>query len=129
MRTTTVKGERGCPLLEHFADPIFSITHEFIANGLKHANALLGYAAFKLSDWDIIGEYSVSLGAHRAFVAPQRDMTIEGAKLKKGERIRIEESYKFSGRQARSLFRTGGVTETLVLTNDVSDARYRYGGC
>ncbi|EMC91772.1 hypothetical protein BAUCODRAFT_116776 [Baudoinia panamericana UAMH 10762] len=96
------------------------VTHEFTANGLKHANRLLGYEAFKLDDWEIIGEYDNSRGGHRAFVIPRIDVEVEGILLKKGERIRIEESYKYSKTQANELWRASGVQEATIFSNDAS---------
>lgn len=68
------------------------VTHEFTMNGLHHANSLLGYEAFNTDDWDAIGEYDSVGHRHRAFVAPKRDVTVEGVLVKQGEKVRIEES-------------------------------------
>lgn len=68
------------------------VTHEFIRNGLHHANVLLGHEAFKQDEWEVLGEYDSVGDRHRAFVIPKVDVTVEGAPVKKGERIRIEES-------------------------------------
>ncbi|KAK3073168.1 hypothetical protein LTR53_005505 [Teratosphaeriaceae sp. CCFEE 6253] len=84
------------------------VTHQFTANGLKHANRLLGHEAFALSDWDIIGEYDEEGGRHRAFVAPKRDLEVIGVAVRNGERVRIEESYKYSEAQASKLWRISG---------------------
>lgn len=68
------------------------ITRDFTLNGLQHANRLLGYEAFEYTAWDAIGEYDTKGGRHRAFVVPKTDLTVEGVPVKKGERVRIEES-------------------------------------
>lgn len=68
------------------------VTRDFTMNGLQHANKLLGYEAFNMDDWYAIGEYDRLGSRHRAFVAPRRDVTVEGVLVKQGERIRIEES-------------------------------------
>ena len=34
-----------------------SVTHNFTSNGLKHANKLLGYEAFRTEDWEATGEF------------------------------------------------------------------------
>lgn len=68
------------------------VTHEFTMNGLHHANRLLGYEAFEMNDWMAIGEYDSKGMRHRAFVAPKRDVTVEGVHVKQGEKVRIEES-------------------------------------
>lgn len=66
------------------------ITHDFVANGLRHANELLGYNAFKKEDWKVIGEYDEANGRHQAFVIPNKALTIEGVSIVEGERVRIE---------------------------------------
>lgn len=70
------------------------VTHNFTSNGLKHANRLLDYEAFRVEDWDAIGEFDQQGSRHRAFVVPNKDVTVEGVLIRKGERVRIEESYK-----------------------------------
>jgi len=63
------------------------VTNDFTLNGLKHANKLLGYEAFRLSDWEAIGRYDEVGGRHQAFVAPKRDLVVEGVSLCAGERL------------------------------------------
>jgi L-histidine Nalpha-methyltransferase / hercynylcysteine S-oxide synthase len=70
------------------------VTHNFTLNGLKHANRLMDYQAFRLDDWDAVGEFDQQGSRHRAFVVPKRDVVVEGSLIRKGERVRIEESYK-----------------------------------
>lgn len=67
-------------------------THEFTMNGLQHANRLLGYPAFEIDKWRAIGEYDSVGNRHRAFVAPNSDVTVEGVLVRKDEKVRIEES-------------------------------------
>lgn len=93
------------------------VTHQFIMNGLSHANDLLGYEAFAPDDWQAMGEYDTVGERHRAFVIPQKDMQIEGVSLKAGEKIRIEESYKYNHDQALTLFTNAGVVEGARFTN------------
>jgi uncharacterized SAM-dependent methyltransferase len=66
------------------------VTHEFILNGLKHANALISSNTFVMEDWEAIGEYDSNAGRHHAFVAPRKDVVVDGVPIKKGERVRIE---------------------------------------
>lgn len=73
------------------------VTHRFILNGLKHANRLLKTRAFDLRKWRVIDE--VDEWGHYAFVSPTEDVLIEGVLIKRDERVRIEESFKFSGQQ------------------------------
>ncbi|KAK4963386.1 hypothetical protein LTR10_001014 [Elasticomyces elasticus] len=93
------------------------VTHDFIANGLRHANRLLGHEAFKQSEWDVVGKYDEEGGRHQAFVVPNRDVEVEGITIKKGEAIRIEESYKYSPTQASKLWQESGARQGASYQN------------
>jgi EasF-like predicted methyltransferase len=97
------------------------ITHQFTLNGLKHANELLGYEAFRLGDWVAIGRYDKQGGKHQAFVAPRSDVMIEGVAVRKDEELRIEESYKYSLAQSEQLWRDAGVIEGSNWSNTAGD--------
>lgn len=103
------------------ANNISSVTHEFVANGLRHANDLLGYEAFKAEDWEVVGEYDEEGGRHRAFVVPKKDVTVEGVALKQGEKIRIEESYKYNEAQAQELWHKADVIQSSAWPNGAGD--------
>jgi EasF-like predicted methyltransferase len=79
-------------------------THEFILNGLDHANTLSGREIFRKGEWKVIGEYDEEAGRHQAFVSPVRNVMVEGVSVEAGERIRIEESYKYSLIQSTELW-------------------------
>ncbi|EUC45427.1 hypothetical protein COCMIDRAFT_95519 [Bipolaris oryzae ATCC 44560] len=97
------------------------VTHRFILNGLKHANALMGDTAFNLDDWEVIGEYDTKAGRHHAFVAPRKDLVIDGVPIKQGERIRIEESYKYSHEEAKKLWELAKLAENAIWANSKGD--------
>ncbi|CAA9965073.1 Methyltransf 33 multi-domain protein [Pyrenophora teres f. maculata] len=97
------------------------VTHRFILNGLKHANALMGENTFNMDDWEAIGEYDKQAGRHHAFVAPRKDVVIDGVPVKKGERIRIEESYKYSREEAKDLWEMAKLAENVVWPNAKGD--------
>ncbi|EMD69895.1 hypothetical protein COCSADRAFT_32544 [Bipolaris sorokiniana ND90Pr] len=97
------------------------VTHRFILNGLKHANALMGENAFNLDDWEVIGEYDTKAGRHHAFVAPRKDVVVDGVPMKQGERIRIEESYKYSREEAKKLWELAKLAENAVWANSKGD--------
>ena len=103
------------------ADMHCSVTHDFTANGLKHANRLLGYDAFCLDDWDAVGEYDEKGGKHQAFVVPNKDVIVEGVAVKRGEKVRIEESYKYSRAQAEDLWHDANVMQIRTWSNDAED--------
>lgn len=98
-----------------------NVTHEFILNGLKHANNLMGIEAFKLDDWEVIGEFDETAGRHHAFVAPLKDVVVQDVKIPKGERVRIEESYKYSREEILELWEGAGLAENAVWCNARGD--------
>lgn len=85
----------------------------------------MGEEAFKLDDWEVIGEYDEKAGRHHAFVAPRKDVVIDGVPIKQGERIRIEESYKYSRDEAKHLWELAKLAENAVWSNPKGD----YGKC
>jgi len=98
-----------------------NVTRRFVLNGLKHANRIMGKDVFNLHDWEAIGEYDVDAGRHHAFVAPLKDVVIDGVPIAKGERIRIEESYKYSRDEIRDLWQATQLTENTVYSNARGD--------
>ncbi|KAF2268735.1 hypothetical protein CC78DRAFT_529723 [Lojkania enalia] len=99
-----------------------NVTHEFILNGLKHANTIVGgNPLFNLNDWEVIGEYDERAGRHHAFVSPLKDVVVDGIHITKGERVRIEESYKFSHDEITHLWQASGLIESSVWTNTTGD--------
>lgn len=98
-----------------------NVTHTFILNGLKHANRILGKDAFTPDEWEVIGEYDVKAGRHHAFVSPLRDVVIDGVSISKGERIRIEESYKYSSDEIERLWKDAKLAENSTWLNDRRD--------
>ncbi|CAN9352168.1 unnamed protein product [Alternaria alternata] len=93
------------------------VTHKFILNGLKHANAIMGEKAFDIQNWEAIGEYDSQAGRHHAFVAPLKDTVVDGVPIKRGEKIRIEESYKYSREEAKELWELAKLAENVVWAN------------
>ncbi|KAF3003670.1 hypothetical protein E8E13_008496 [Curvularia kusanoi] len=98
-----------------------NVTHEFILNGLKHANRLMGRETFKLDEWEVIGEYDEEAGRHHAFIAPSKDVVIEDVKISRGERIRIEESYKYDDKEILELWEGAGLAANSVWSNTRGD--------
>ena len=81
----------------------------------------MGQDAFKLDDWEVIGEYDETAGKHHAFVAPRKDVVVDGVPVKQGERIRIEESYKYSHDEAKRLWELAKLSENAVWSNSTAD--------
>ncbi|KAL8830323.1 MAG: hypothetical protein Q9170_005780 [Blastenia crenularia] len=96
-------------------------THEFILNGLLHANRLLRKNIFKLGDWKVIGEYDTAAGRHQAFYSPLKDLVIDGVYITAGERVRVEESYKYSSLQSDELWRNAGLAQRKCFGNRSND--------
>ncbi|OJJ97070.1 hypothetical protein ASPACDRAFT_123798 [Aspergillus aculeatus ATCC 16872] len=97
------------------------ITRQFYENGLVHANAVLGYEAFKLEDWDVITDYNVAEGTHRAFYAPKHDVTINGTVIKQGEKLIFEEAYKYSATQREQLWHDAGLIHKVEYENEAGE--------
>ncbi|PFH59345.1 hypothetical protein XA68_12497 [Ophiocordyceps unilateralis] len=89
------------------------ITHEFILNGLSHANNLLGEAVFNLDEWRVIGEYVFDRdgGRHQAFLAPVRETEVLGVVIKPHERVQIEQSLKYDEKSRLGLWKQAGLRE------------------
>ncbi|KAF1814158.1 hypothetical protein P152DRAFT_262529 [Eremomyces bilateralis CBS 781.70] len=87
------------------------VTHQFILNGLLHANEILGEDAFSVADWRVIGEYVYDnrAGRHQAFLSPVKDVEVCGIHIKRDERVRIEESHKYSHDQLQELWQQAGL--------------------
>jgi EasF-like predicted methyltransferase len=98
-------------------------TYEFDLNGLAHANRLLGKKVFIKSDWKVIGEYDENAGRHQAFYVPVRDVVIDGIHIQAGERIRFEESYKYSLLQSGELWQHAGLIEQARFGTRLNEYR------
>jgi uncharacterized SAM-dependent methyltransferase len=106
----------------HAYNDRYGVTHEFILNGLLHANRVLGYDAFNTKEWKVIGEYDKVNGRHHAFVAPLRDVTIAGVFVKANERIFIEQSLKYNDIDKFQLWEAAGLAEGANWMN--TEANY-----
>ena len=86
-------------------------TRRFILNGLAHANRIYGKEIFHLPDWKVIGEYVYDAegGRHRASVTPIRDVQVLGHRIPAFERIKIEESHKYSQSGMEWLWKVAGL--------------------
>ncbi|KAB5572344.1 C-type lectin protein [Coniochaeta sp. 2T2.1] len=89
------------------------LTHEFVLNGLWHANEIIGHEAFTPGDWKVIGEYVFDNegGRHQAFYAPIRDTVVMGELIRAHERIQVEQSLKYSQAETARLWSLAGMTE------------------
>lgn len=97
------------------------LTHKFIRNGLSHANKILGANVFKEKDWIVIGEYDEQAGCHQAFYSPVQDTSFDNVNFRAGEKIRIEQSYKYSEEERSRLWRMAGLSEGARWTDSTGD--------
>lgn len=97
------------------------LTEQFYRNGLEHANRLLGQSVFDQEDWDVIGVFNKDKRRHEAFIAPRKDIVKGNFLFVQGERIRIEEAYKFSSVQKSRLWRQAGLQTGATFTDSTGD--------
>jgi len=87
------------------------VTREFELNGLRNANKILGSQEFKEGDWEYVGEYDAVGGRHQAWFVPVKDVTVCGVGFREGERILVEQSYKYGKDEVDELWERAGVVE------------------
>lgn len=87
--------------------------YRFILNGLSHANETFGKQVFNLPEWKVIGEYIYDEdgGRHQAFLSPITETDVLGSVIKPFDRIKIEQSVKYSQFGAEKLWKMSGLQE------------------
>ncbi|KAK6358631.1 hypothetical protein TWF730_007955 [Orbilia blumenaviensis] len=88
------------------------VTERFIMNGLNNANNILGSKVFNQSDWNYVGEYDVVYDCHQAFYESREELVLPlptPVKIEKGEKVRVERSYKFSYEKSVAMFEGAGL--------------------
>jgi EasF-like predicted methyltransferase len=99
------------------------VTQRFYENGLAHANTVLGFEAFKPSEWEIITGYDEKNGRHQAFYSPRVDVAINDIQIPKGEKLIFEEAYKYGSDEREELCRNAGLISQVVFGNSTDDYR------
>lgn len=99
------------------------LTHRFYRNALDHANNLLGYEAFKQEDWEILGQYNETEGRHEAFFQALEDVSVAETIFKKGDKLKLEDAYKYSANQSDKLWHAAGVVQQTAFANQLGDYR------
>jgi len=105
----------------HAYNDVDKITEDFIMNGLVNANGILKENVFKRADWDYIGEYDVENGRHQAFYGAREDVHLGHPLhlvIKKGEKVRVERSYKYSAKESTQLWEDTGLIEGAKWGSD-----------
>lgn len=99
------------------------ITRRFYENGLLNANAVLGSDIFNLDEWEVVTHYDPIEGHHQAFYSPKRDVTIQGAHLRKGEKLIFEEATKYGPAERDILWHEAGLIHKSEFGNSSDDYR------
>lgn len=88
-------------------------SNRFILNGLSHANKILNEQVFNLDDWEVIGEFvhDAESSRHQAFYSPKRDVVCAGISIAAGERVKVEQSLKYSDEESYSLWECAGLRQ------------------
>lgn len=98
-------------------------TQAFYENGLLHANAVLGWEAFKPADWEIVTRYDEEKGCHEAFYSPRKSVVINGITIPKGEKLVFEEAFKYGPEEREELWRNAGLLTRSEFANESGDYR------
>ncbi|KAI0365693.1 DUF323 domain-containing protein [Pilatotrama ljubarskyi] len=103
------------------------ITRKFIMNGLVCAGRALGDEnLFQQDKWEYVGRYNEELRRHEAYYRSTCDQTVVDPETKaefpfvKDELVRVEVSYKFSERDAYTLFSEAGLRPVHRWTDSAS---------
>ena len=99
------------------------ITHEFYLNGMANINKLADRRMFDPGDWTVIGQYNKKKHCHQAFYQANSDVLVGETMLKAGDRIRVEESYKYSPSQRAELWNSGGLIPRASFGSCAGDYR------
>ncbi|KAL9109487.1 MAG: hypothetical protein Q9227_005822 [Pyrenula ochraceoflavens] len=100
-----------------------NVTHQFYRNGLDNANRLLGFEAFKQAEWDVFGRYNEDIDGHEAFYEALADVNIGEIQVPRGQRIKFEESLKYSQTQSDNLWHASGLISHINFGNSRGDYR------
>ncbi|RMZ89707.1 hypothetical protein DV736_g3066, partial [Chaetothyriales sp. CBS 134916] len=95
------------------------VTTKFYRNGLDHANKVLGYEAFKQSDWQ--PDTNVNPQRHQAVYVALTDVNNKDHKFAAGERIALEISCKYSTAQSNKLWQQSKLKHLMAFTNKAGD--------
>lgn len=98
-----------------------NVTERFYRNGLESANSLLGYQAFEQRDWKVDTAFEKEKNHHRANYVALKDIETKDFKVRAGETILLEESWKFPRERCDKLWREAGLISQMVFTNAAGD--------
>lgn len=96
-------------------------TEKFYRNGLSHANAILGYEAFKQHEWQIEGLYDDKQNRHQASYVALTSIETRDFSFEKGEKIRLEDAFKYSQVDSDRLWHEAGLVLQMAYGNKTND--------
>ncbi|KAK9453295.1 histidine-specific methyltransferase [Dipodascopsis uninucleata] len=101
------------------------ITREFILNGLRHIDSIFGgkQEIFRPGDWDYEGRYHVEEGYHEANYIATKGTVVKFDNAhkfhySKGDRIKIEQSWKYNLEQISIILDASGLTPIQTWKDD-----------
>ncbi|KAK5200061.1 hypothetical protein LTR92_000602 [Exophiala xenobiotica] len=97
------------------------VTEKFYRNGLSHANAILGYDAFKQHEWRIEGLYDEKLNRHQASYVALTSIETRDFSFQKGEKIHLEDAFKYSEADSDRLWHEAGLILQVAYSNKTHD--------
>jgi len=94
------------------------VTEKFYWNGLVHANRLLDREIFREDDWLITGSYDVESNKYEAWAVALVAMKTEHVSFEGGQRIHLEDAFKYAKLESDQLFRQAGFIPRISYGND-----------
>lgn len=84
---------------------------------LHHANRVLGFEAFRKSEWTVKGDWNAAAESHDQYLVPLQDVAFEGQRFEIGKRILVVRSFKYNNKQKTLLWKAAGLIEKARWTN------------
>ncbi|TLS31255.1 hypothetical protein PpBr36_02899 [Pyricularia pennisetigena] len=108
--TASTGGQRILGLWINIANMVFFL---LLVRLERDHTPILEQQAFKLEDWQVIGEYVYDAegGRHQAWYSPIRDTWALGQLIPAGERVFVERSVKYSKSETQNLWQAAGMVE------------------
>lgn len=99
------------------------ITRQFYDDVLAHANFILGFEAFKPTEWEISTGYDSLESCHQALYVPKMDATIRDVTVPEGEKPIFEEAFKYGRDERDELCRRAGLIPQIEFGNPADNYR------
>lgn len=99
------------------------VTERFYRNGLEHANAILGYEAFKQNEWAVRGKYDKDEHKHEALYVALTDVKTQDFSVKKDTELSFEHAYKYTQEQSDQLWHDAGLIPQACYSDSTNEYR------